>query len=235
MTPEELFERARCENRKVLTERESKLILGFYEVPVTKEVLATSFREVEEALETIPFPVAMKVESPGILHKTEAGVVRLNVRTREEARKAYDDILRRATEVCAGAPIKGVLIQEMVTDYVAECIVGVNRDEQFGPVVMVGLGGIFVELFQDISLRVCPVTSVEAMEMIGELRALKVLQGFRGRPRADVPELARVISKLSEFALTWEEQVAEVDINPLMIFGDGKGVCAVDALIVLRG
>jgi acyl-CoA synthetase (NDP forming) len=232
-TAKDIIMMSRKENRTILSEHESKLVLSAYHIPVTREKVATSKHEIESILAEIPFPVVMKVDSPDILHKTEAGVVMLNISSCDEVMKAYSEILKKSREFCPEARINGVLIQQMMRDQVAECIVGIKKDDQFGPTVMVGMGGIFTEVFKDFSLRICPVSSEEAMEMIEEIKGAKIMKGYRGRPKGDLAKLAEMIAAISQLALDFEEHIAEIDMNPVMVFPEGKGVCAVDALIIL--
>jgi acetyltransferase len=178
--------------------------------------------------------VALKPDSPDILHKTEAGVVRLNLGNAAEVQAAYAEIFANAKAYAPQARIIGVLVQEMVGDGV-EVIVGVSCDPQLGPVLLFGSGGVMVEIYNDVALRRCPITRSEAQAMIAEVKGARLLQGFRGGPAADIEALADTLLRVSYLAIHLEEHLAELDINPLMVLPSGQGVKAVDALVVLRG
>ncbi len=178
-----------------LTEAEAKALLDSYGVPITRERLCRSLSESIAAAEEIGYPVALKVMSPDILHKTEAGIVALRVRDEEELRNTYGRILEKAEKFRPGARVRGVLVQEMVSGG-QECIVGVRRDPVFGPVVAVGLGGIFVEVLKDVSLRLAPVDRQTVLSMLQELEGLPLLQGARGPPPRDVEALVSLVHRL---------------------------------------
>ena len=216
-----------------LTEFVAKKVLTEYGIAVTGERLATNRDEAAQFAKAIGFPVVMKVQSVDIPHKTEAGGVRLDVASAEAAAQAFDDIVASAKQHVRGAIIDGVLIQEMVKGGV-EVILGANNDPLFGPALMFGLGGIFTEVLGDVVFRLAPITRSEAMEMIREIRAFKILDGARGKPKADLDALADALVRLSALILDLTDQVAELDINPLFVMPDGQGVKAGDALIKLR-
>jgi acetyltransferase len=220
--------------RSTLSETESKQLLAAWGVGSAREVLVASAEAAVEAAQQLGFPVALKVDSPDILHKTEAGVVRLNLRDAAQVRSAYATTLASAKAYAPLARINGVSVQEMVEDGV-EVIVGLSCDPQLGPVLLFGSGGVMVEVYNDLALRRCPITREEAQAMIGELKGARLLQGFRGRPAADVEALADTLARMSHLAMHMEGQLAELDINPLMVLPSGRGVKAVDALVVLRG
>jgi acetyltransferase len=220
--------------RGTLSEAESKRLLAAWGVESAREALVTSVDDAVEAAERIGFPVALKVDSPDILHKTEAGVVRLGIRDAAAVRTAYAEVLASGRAYAPQARVSGVSVQEMVGDGV-EVIVGVSCDPQLGPVLLFGSGGVMVEVYGDVALRRCPVTRMEARAMIGEVKGARLLQGFRGRKAADVEALEEVLVRVSEFAMHMEGRLAELDINPLMVLPEGRGVKAVDALVVLRG
>lgn len=214
-----------------LTEREGKAVLAAYGVPVVQEHLVQGADEAAAAARQAGFPVVLKVESPDIPHKTEAGVIRLNLRNEAEVRTACAEILANAQAVSPPARITGVLVQPMVPAG-AEIMVGARIDAQFGALVVVGLGGIFVELMRDTALRPAPVDAEEARRMLGELQGQAVLRGFRGSPPVDVDRLAEVVARISEFAADQRDRIAELDVNPLICAGDR--ILAVDALIARR-
>jgi len=215
--------------RAVLSESESKRLLAAWGVESAREELVGSADEAVAAAERIGFPVAVKVDSPDILHKTEAGVVRLGIADAAGVRAAYAEVL-----AAAQGRVLGVSVQEMVRDGV-EVIVGVACDAQLGPVLLFGTGGVMVEVYGDVALRRCPITASEARAMIAEVRGSRLLQGFRGRPVADVAALEALLVRVSWFAAHMDGRLGELDINPVMVLPAGQGVKAVDGLVVLRG
>jgi acetyltransferase len=220
--------------RSTLSESESKQLLAAWGVGSAREHLVGSADAAVEAAEQLGLPVVLKVDSPDILHKTEAGVVRLNLRDAAQVRSAYAELLASAKDYAPQARITGVSVQEMVGDGV-EVIIGVSCDPQLGPVLLFGSGGVMVEVYNDVALRRCPITRREAQAMIDEVKGARLLQGFRGRPAADLEALADTLMRVSYFAMHTEGHLAELDINPLMVLPEGQGVKAVDALVVLRG
>jgi len=220
--------------RTTLSESESKQAIAAWDISAPREILATSAAGAAEAAKKIGYPVVMKVDSPDILHKTEAGVVRLGLRNAEEAQAAYAEIMANAAKHAANAKINGAIVQEMVTGGV-EVIVGVSYDAQLGPMLLFGSGGVMVEVYNDVALRHCPITRSEAVEMIAEVKGAKLLRGFRGKPAADVDALADTLVRVSQLAVHLDGKLAELDINPLMVLPKGQGVKAVDALVVLHG
>ncbi len=218
---------------KTLTEHMSKKLLSFYEIPVTKERVATTVEEAVEVGSALGYPLAIKVNSPTISHKTEAKAVVLGVKDREELVQAYLQVLANARDYDPKAQINGVLIQEMVNPGV-EIILGITYDPQFGPTIMFGLGGIFAEVLKDVSCRVAPLTRLDIEDMIQEIKGFKILQGFRKKPKSDIEAIIDVATKLSRLSIELEGVIKEVDINPLVVFEEGKGAKAVDALIVLK-
>jgi acetyltransferase len=220
--------------RETLSESESRQLLAAWDVASVREVLVTSAEAAVEAGEQLGFPVVLKADSPDIAHKTEAGVVRLNLRDATQVRTAYAEIMASAMAHAPQAQISGVSVQEMVGDGV-EVIIGVSCDPQLGPVLLFGTGGVMVEVYNDVALRRCPITRSEAQAMIAEVKGARLLQGFRGRPAADVEALADTLVRVSHFAMHMEGQLTELDINPLMVLPRGQGVKTVDALVVFRG
>jgi acyl-CoA synthetase (NDP forming) len=211
-----------------LTEYDCKQILGAYGIPVTREELATSADHAVKLAADLGYPVVLKVQSGQILHKTEADAIRLNVDSEAEVRSAYAEILKNARKYAPEAEIQGVLVQEMIQGGV-EVIVGVTKDPVFGPVIMFGLGGIFVEVLKDVSFRIAPLLRRDAEEMIEEIRGYPILQGVRGQPPVSRDALIDVILKVSDLVTAHKDDIDELDINPLLLFPDGT--CAVDALI----
>jgi acetyltransferase len=217
-----------------LSESESKQLLASWGVESAREHLVGSAEAAVEAAEQLGFPVVLKVDSPDILHKTEAGVVRLHLGDAAQVRTAYGEILASAKAYAPQARITGVSVQEMVRNGV-EVIIGVSSDPQLGPVLLFGSGGVMVEVYNDVALRRCPITRAEAQAMIAEVKGARLLRGFRGRPAADVAALEDTLVRVSHFAMQMEGRLAELDVNPVMVLPEGQGVKAVDALVVLRG
>jgi len=218
--------------RKTLTEYEARRFLAHWQVTGVREERTTSVEAALAAAGEIGYPVVLKVESPDLPHKTEAGVVRLGVQSEVELRQAYTEIMRNAERHAPQAQILGVLVQEMVRGGV-EAIVGLSHDALFGPVLLFGMGGIFVELYQDVALRACPITPRDAHEMLQEVRGARLLEGFRGQPAADVEALIQLLVGVSQLGVQCERDIRELDLNPLLVLPRGQGVRAADALIVL--
>jgi len=224
----------RAMNRSTLSETESKRLIAAWGVPVSMEVCASDADAAVRAAEKLGYPVVLKADSPDIPHKTEAGVVRLNLRNADEVRMAYAEIITNAQKHAPGAILNGVLVQEMVGGGV-EVIIGVSYDPQLGPTLLFGSGGVMVEVYKDVAMRHCPITPAEAREMINDVKGAKLLQGFRGKPACDADALADVLVNVSHLAVTLDGQLAELDINPLLVLPKGQGVKAVDALAVFKG
>lgn len=212
-----------------LSESGSKQALRACGVPVPGERLAVT--EDDLAGIDIPFPWAMKIQSPDILHKTDLGCVRLGVTGLEQACTAFREILVNAERGMPEARVEGVVVQEMAKPGL-EFIVGVSNDPQLGPMVLAGMGGVFTELFQDAAMLPAPVNRDEALSMLHALKAWKLLQGYRGAPAADVEALADAIVKISRYARDNRDRLREMDVNPIFVYPVGEGVCAADALVV---
>lgn len=200
-------------------------------IPLTPAVLARSQEQAQEAQRQFASPVAIKIESPDVLHKTEAGGVRLGLNTPEDVAQAYSQILQSVTAHAPSARVRGVLVQPMAEAGV-ECVVGLSQDPVFGPVVMVGLGGVWIELLKDVTFARCPVSPAEAEAMIHRLRGVRLLQGFRGSPPADIQALADLVSRVSVIGAALGDQLGELDLNP--VFVHPKRVTAVDVVLTLR-
>jgi acyl-CoA synthetase (NDP forming) len=211
-----------------LTEREGKDVLAAYGVPVVRETLVQSADEAVAAAQALATAVALKIESPDIAHKTEAGVIRLGLRSEADIRDGFHAIMDNARRVLPSPRINGVLVQPMVPQGV-EIMVGARVDPQFGPMIVVGLGGVFVELLRDTAIRLAPIDAEEALAMLRSLKGWRALTGFRGAPPVDLKCLSEVIARISEFIADHHDRVAELDINPL-ICAPGQ-IVAVDALI----
>ncbi|MBC7334818.1 MAG: acetate--CoA ligase family protein, partial [Clostridia bacterium] len=210
----EIIQKARQQGRKALTEPEAKAVLDLYGIPTPRRRLAQDAAAAAQEAEELGFPLVMKIASPDITHKTEAGGVRLGIRDAGEAAKVYEEVMTRARAHYPGATLDGVLLEEMVEDGV-EVIVGAKQDPRFGPAVTFGLGGIFVELLRDFSLRVAPLDEEEVLAMIKEIKGYPLLSGYRGEKPRDVAALAKAILAVGELASELQEELAELDINPL--------------------
>jgi acyl-CoA synthetase (NDP forming) len=223
-----LLERA---SGPTLAEREAKAVLSAYGVPTVQERLVKSEDEAVVAAEAAGYPVVLKVESPDLPHKTEAGVVRLNLRDAQAVRQAFQMVMTNAHKVTPPPRITGVLVQPMIPSGV-EIMVGARVDPQLGPLIVAGFGGTLVELMKDTSIELAPVTQAEARNMLLRLKGATLLTGFRGSQPVDVKRLADIVCRLSEFASDQAGRIAELDVNPLICAGDR--IVAVDALIALR-
>lgn len=218
---------------KSLNEWESKQLLSLYGIPVTCEEPARSPEEAVRIARRIGFPVVLKVLSGDILHKTETEGIALNVENENQLRLEYEKILQNARHLNPGASIEGVLVQQMVKNGI-ELILGMSQDEQFGPYVIFGLGGIYVEALGDVSLRLASVNKTDALAMIREIRGFRILQGFRGRAPIDINLLADIVVRFSQLAVDVKDRAREMDINPLIATPEVNGIKAADALVVLR-
>jgi acetyltransferase len=227
----DLLSAARQNGRRALDAASARLVLEAYGLRTPKDYLATSPDEAARFAAEIGFPVALKLASPDILHKTEVGGVLLNVSDEAAAREGWQAIVRRARAAHPQADLRGVQVQPMVTGG-QEVILGVKRDPVFGPLVMFGLGGVYVEALADVSFRLAPLTQQDAEEMIGEVRSAKLLEGLRGTPPADRAALVEAIVRLGQLAADFPE-IEELDVNPLMVLPAGGGALAVDARIIL--
>jgi acyl-CoA synthetase (NDP forming) len=217
--------------QSTMTESESKTLFSKFGLPVAKGKLVTSSDAAVAAADEFDYPVVLKVVSTEIAHKSDMGGVKLNLKTPDEVRNAYAEI--ESAVAATGKQYDGVLVEKMIVGGV-EVIAGITTDIQFGPTVVFGSGGIYTEVYKDAAMRVCPIDRDEAMEMIQETKVYKILKGIRGKSPCDIEELAATLVKLSEFALSFQEEVREVDINPLIVREEGKGVVAADALIVVK-
>jgi acetate---CoA ligase (ADP-forming) len=217
----------------VLSEADSKALLRAAGIALPEEVLVTDKSGLDAAIARAGFPLVMKIQSPEIAHKSEVGGVRVNITTKGEVFLAYETLLANVRKARPDAAIQGVLVGPMAKKGV-EIIIGTLQDKTFGPMVMVGLGGITTELFRDVVYRPAPVGAAEAEGMLDELKAAPLLHGFRGAPKADVAALAELIAQLSFLATRLQDEVAEIEVNPVLVHPEGRGVTIVDALVVKR-
>jgi acetyltransferase len=226
-----LLDRVGSEGRTALTESEGKEILMAYGLPVPPEGEARSADEAVRLAHVIGYPVVMKIASPDIAHKTDVGGVAVGLKGDEEVRRAYDLMMAQVRSRMPAARVTGVTVERMFSG--REVIVGMVRDETFGPVLTFGLGGIFVEIMKDVSQRVAPLTEEGVDEMIRSIRAYPILTGARGRTPADIEALRKVIIGVTQIAMDFPE-IMELEINPVMVGDAGQGCGAVDALVTIR-
>ncbi len=226
-----IIEKARSKGRSNLTIDESIKVAKAAGIPVPKATIARSKKEAGELAEEIGYPIVMKIVSPDILHKTDIGGVILGVKSREEAEESYDILLRRAHLLMPHAKVMGVLLQKMVPAG-REVIVGAIRDRQFGPLIMFGLGGIYVDFLRDVSYRLCPLTRAEAAKMIEETKAYVLLRGVRGEPPSDIDAVIDVMLRIAQIMVSFEE-IVEMEINPLFVYKSGEGCLGVDIRITI--
>ena len=215
------------EEKRWLLEPEAMEILKIYEISVPDHRFINDLREAVKSAESIGYPVVLKIVSPDILHKSDAGCVKLNLTNAEEVKKAYLDILANAKLSNPEAEIRGVIIYPMVKAGL-ETIIGVTEDAQFGSAAMFGLGGIFVEVLQDVTFRILPLSMQDAFAMIEEIKGYKLLQGIRGSAPLDIISLAETIVKISKLCSDFPE-VKEIDLNPTYVYE--QGITVVDARI----
>ena len=226
------LELTRSLGRRSLTEREAKELLSLWGITAAREGSAQTPEEAVHAAQQLGYPVVLKVESADILHKSDVGGVKVGLRDEEELRRAFDEAMASVRRSHPEAQIQGASIQEMITGGV-EMIVGLSHDVQFGPTILLGMGGTLVEVYKDVAMRVCPISRDDALEMVDEVKGAIVLRGYRGNPPADVDALVEVLLKMSDFALSVGQWVEEVDINPLAVLPRGQGARALDALVIM--
>jgi acetyltransferase len=229
----EVIAAARADGRTSLTEIEAKKVFELYGMPTTKIGLAKTEEEAVKLSKEIGYPIVMKIVSPDILHKSDAGGVKVNIKTEAEAREAYNTILKNAKAYKADANIHGIAVQEMAP-WGTEVILGSVSDPSFGPTVMFGLGGIFVEVLKDVTFRVTPVSKAEAEEMVSEIRGAPILSGVRGEAPRDRKAIIETIIKYSSMIYDLMDEIAESDANPVLVYAQGEGLRVADARIILK-
>jgi acyl-CoA synthetase (NDP forming) len=213
-----------------LSESDSKALLREAGIALPDEVLVTEKTALDNAIARVGFPLVMKIQSRDIPHKSEVGGVRVNITTKGEVFLAYEALLENARRHRPDAAIQGVLVSPMAKKAV-EIIIGTLLDATFGPMIMVGFGGITAELFRDVIYRPAPVSAAEASAMLSELKAAPLLNGFRGAAKADIPALSKLISQVSVLAAQFRRELSEIEINPVLVHPEGQGVTIVDALV----
>ena len=225
-----IFEEARKEKRNFLLEPEAKTICREYGIPVTKFRVAKTAEEAVKFAEEIGYPTVLKIVSPDVIHKFDVGGVILDLNSPKDVRDAYKKILDNVKKHKPDAKVKGILVQEMAPSS-TEVIVGSTKDPQFGPALMFGLGGIFVEVLKDVTFRIAPITEQDAQQMITEVKAYPILKGYRGQPPADINAIVKILLNTSKLVMDHLE-IKELDLNPIMVYK--KGAKTVDARIILE-
>jgi acetyl-CoA synthetase (ADP-forming) len=229
MKPKEIFETVKKEGRKNLSLAEAIEVLKYYKIPFVRGKIVNNIKDAITYAKKIGFPVVLKIVSKDIVHKTDVGGLILNINNEEELKDSFLRLLNNVRSKVPKAKIDGVLIQQMVNGY--EVLIGGILDEQFGSCISFAMGGIFVEVYSDVSYRVVPITKRDAEEMIKETKAYKILSGFRNKPKADIKALIGILLKTSKI-LEENPEIKELDINP--IFALSKGALAADARIILK-
>ena len=226
----QIFAHVKKEERKSLLETEAKIVCREYGIPVTRFELTKTEAEAAKSANAIGYPIVLKIVSPDILHKSDVGGVEVGLKNEKEVRQGYRRILDNVKKNNSEARIIGVLVQEMAPPS-TEVIVGAVKDPQFGPAVMFGLGGIFVEVLKDVAFRVVPFTEDEAREMISEIKAYPILKGYRNTPAADIKAITNILLSVSRL-ITDYPAIKEIDLNPVLVYHEGAK--AVDARIVIE-
>jgi len=224
----QIIEKAKKEKRSLL-ETEAKELLKEYGIPVPDFMLIKNEEEIAGLAKEINFPIAMKIVSPDIIHKSDAGGVKLDIKDEKEAKLAYQEIISKVKKYNKEAQIFGVITYSMIPKR-TEIIIGMMKDPHFGPVAMFGLGGIFVEVLKDISFRILPIEEKDAREMITEIKGYEILKGARGNPPQDIQSIKEVLMKISKLT-TENPEINEIDLNPIFVFE--KGLQVVDARMIL--
>jgi len=231
LTIQSILQKARAQGRTLLTETDSKELIQEAGINVTETLLTHSSEEAVSVSSRIGYPVVLKIASQDIAHKSDGGGVKLGLLTPEQVETAYQEILTSAVLKYPHAVIQGISVQKAVRPGV-KVIIGMSTDAQFGPVLMFGLGGIWVEILKDVSFRIVPLAKKDAASMIREIKGFPLLEGYRGQKARDIASLEAAILNLSAFAETYPE-IKEIDLNPIFVYEEGY--VAVDARIILNG
>jgi len=226
MSVSDILKRKAEAGQNVLTEFESKELLKEIGIAIPAQKLTKEKNETIDAAENIGYPVVMKLIAEDIVHKSDTGAVKLNINNKEEVESAYNELMEIPSK-----SEKQISVQGMAKEPIAELIIGMTTDPQFGPALMFGIGGILVELLEDVSFRIAPITEYDAKEMIREIKGFPLLDGFRGKPKADIEAIVDTLMKISNFVME-NEDIYEMDLNPVFIYEDGL-IC-VDARIILK-
>ena len=226
MSIAELLKKKLDTGQTVLTEFESKELLSSIGIPIPSQKIANSKEETISAAEEIGYPVVLKLMAEDVIHKSDTGAVKLNIKSKEEVEQAFNELMNIPSQ-----SEKNISIQKMADEPITELIIGMTTDAQFGPALMFGIGGILVELLEDVSFRIAPIEEYDAKEMIKEIKGFPLLDGFRGKPKADIQAIVDVLMKISDL-VTKHEEIFEMDLNPMFIYE--KGLVCVDARIILK-
>jgi acyl-CoA synthetase (NDP forming) len=227
---DKIIAQANKEGRKILLEPEAKTICTEYCIPVTRFSVSQNENQALIMAEQIGYPVVLKIVSPEIIHKSDVGGVKVNIANSIELKTAYQTILANVQKYSPKANIVGVLVQEMAP-ISTEIIIGALKDPQFGQTVMIGLGGIFVEILKDVAFRIAPITAQDANEMIASLKAYPVFNGYRNLPKADIDAIVEVLLNVSKLVMD-NPEIKELDLNPIMVYANGAKT--LDARIILE-
>jgi acetyltransferase len=228
-----IFQKAREEHVTELGELEARDVIEAYGFRLPRNIVASTAKSVLRNAGDIGYPLVMKIVSPDILHKSDFGGVRIGIKTGEDALTAYHDMRARARRLLPDADIRGVALQEYIAGG-KEVILGMTRDPQFGPLLMFGLGGIYVEVLKDVSFRIAPISVQDACAMVREIRSYPLLTGVRGEKPADIDAIVESLLRLSQLVTDFPE-IMELDVNPLKVFAKGEGAIALDARLTLQG
>ena len=222
------------EKKGIWTEERVKQELSSLGIRVPKGTIIHDANQLQKVKENLPYPVVCKVISREVLHKTDAGGVKVNIRTPDELEKAYEDILSSVTTHVSRAAIDGILAEEMIQEDALEMFIGVKNDPQFGAIIVCGFGGIFIEMLKDVSIRKAPINHEDAQAMLQELKGYPMLEGVRGGKQRDIHALKETLVRISQFVSNHQWMIREMDINPVWVFEEGKGVAALDGLIIWK-
>jgi len=226
MNISELLKKKLESNQTVLTEFESKELLKEIGISIPDQKLTSTKEETVLAAKNIGFPVVLKLMAEDIVHKSDTGAVKLNIKNEEETTNAFEELMKIPSQA-----EKLISVQKMADEPITELILGMTTDAQFGPALMFGIGGILVELLEDVSFRIAPITEYDAREMIKEIKGFPILDGYRGKPKADIDAIVQTLLKVSDLVTKYEE-IYEMDLNPVFIYD--KGLICVDARIILK-
>ena len=226
MNIDEILTKKINSNQLVLTEFESKELLQEIGIEITPQSLTSTKEETISTAERIGFPVVLKLMAEDIVHKSDTGAVKLNLKSKDEVEQAFEELMKIPSQ-----SEKKISVQKMAEEPITELIIGMTTDAQFGPALMFGIGGILVELLEDVSFRIAPITEYDAKEMIHEIKGFPILDGYRGKPKADINAIVDVLLKISDLVVKHEE-IHEMDLNPVFIYD--KGLICVDARIILK-
>lgn len=213
-------------NQIILTEFESKELLKQIGIAIPEQRLTSSKEETLSAAREIGFPVVLKLMAEDIVHKSDTGAVKLNIKNEDDVKRGFDELMNIPSQ-----KPKQISVQKMASEPITELIIGMGTDAQFGPYVMFGVGGILVELLEDVSFRIVPITEYDAKEMIQEIKGFPLLDGYRGKPKADLNAIVGTLLKISDLVIK-HENINEMDLNPVFIYN--KGLICVDARIILK-